>query len=185
MCNCRSRSVFVSLYIIEHSYNVVILITILSFPCSRAFRWLSADVLRSEEAYLVNKNMSFRCLLKKGFFKHSFYQGWHRNSIDILTKRNQFMKRIESCLRNQNNADKSKWTSVSGLRHTAVFTVAAAAILQLNDESEKKEEDSELVKSIKLAVFSLQVCISWYTLSGVAAKYYKSYCCTMFCIGPE
>ena len=70
------------------------------------------------------------------------------------------MKRIESCLRNQNNADKSKWTSVSGLRHTAVFTVAAAAILQLNDESEKKEEDSELVKSIKLAVFSLQVCIS-------------------------
>ena len=53
----------------------------------------------------------------------------------------------------------TNWRSVTGQGGT-VLAVCAAAILQLGSDSEKKEEDSELVKSIKYAVLSLQVCVT-------------------------
>ena len=69
--------------------------------------------------------------------------------------------RISSSLCEQKKTEKTKCNLVN-LKCITVLT--AAAILQLDSESqEHKEEDSELIKSIKLAVLSIQVGIdmSW------------------------
>ena len=104
--------------------------------------------------------MLLRYILRRTRAKQLFAQGTVcQKNPETLEMIHKHLRGIGTSVLQFKASGRRRCDPATGLKYGPILAAAASAIIQIDDDTQKqKEEDSELIRSIKLAVLSIQVC---------------------------